>query len=338
MESEAVYFLANIIFMANISLTTYCNRNCSFCFARNVRNNVCPNMSVSTFIRAVDFFKAGGLDTIHLMGGEPTLHPKFPFLVEKILERRLNIQIFTGGVIADSLLDALDASSLASDNLNFILNVDLTHSSNDMLLHHQEALCQRLSKKITLGATILHAAQDLSRLIDWHNRWHTAPAIRLGVAHPIAKGGNRFVREPQLFNVGALAERFCRKAIEGGIHIEFDCGWTPCMFSSFFMENSPFASQIGQRCNPIIDVLPNGSIAPCYALSHINDKKLQNKETRDNMVAHFETELEPWREIGSKTDCTTCAYRNNGICRGGCVARAMTRGMHPQHKRADNQF
>ncbi len=289
-------------------------------------------MSASTFLRALTLLKAGGVDTVRLMGGEPTLHPDFLYLIDKTLEQQLNVQVFTGGLISDSLLDALDVNYMNSDALRFVLNVDLEYPSDGRLLHHQEKLCQKLGEKITLGATIIHAYQNTDRLTEWQSRWGTAPIIRLGVAHPIAKRGNRFVRDPQLSYVGALTERFCQNAIEKGIHVDFDCGWTPCMFSPEFLKTSPFADQIGQRCNPVIDILPYGDIAPCYALSHISCANLQSNETRDDMVARFETELKPWREAGSKPDCPTCTYRNNGICRGGCVARAMTRVISYQKK------
>jgi len=321
--------------MANISLTTDCNRNCSFCFARNVRNQGRSDISEPVFFRALTFLKDGGVETVRLMGGEPTLHTQFLFFIDATLEQGLNVQVFTGGVISESILDALVANYINDDALHFVLNVDLEASSDGKLLHHQEKLCQRFGKKVTLGTTIMHSYQNTDRLTELRSRWGTAPTIRLGVAQPIAKGGARFVREPQLSNVGALTERFCRNAIEKGINVDFDCGWTPCMFSSDFMGTSPFAKQIGPRCNPVIDILPDGDIIPCYALSHLNCANLQSDKTRDAMVTRFETELQPWREVGSKPECSTCTYRHREICCGGCVARAMMRAMSCQQGGAE---
>ncbi|MDD4308832.1 MAG: radical SAM protein, partial [Candidatus Cloacimonetes bacterium] len=65
--------------MANIAITSVCNRNCCYCFTGDKSSD---NAKLSQFIpsdvfeKAVNILAASNQNQIRLIGGEPTLHPQ----------------------------------------------------------------------------------------------------------------------------------------------------------------------------------------------------------------------------------------------------------------------
>ena len=110
--------------MANLSITTVCNRTCRYCFARSAFNDREPNIthiSLSTFQRALDFLERSGIDQARLLGGEPTLHPEFPALVQQVLERRLRLLVFSNGLMPEAALRCLEETPI--DRVAVLINV-----------------------------------------------------------------------------------------------------------------------------------------------------------------------------------------------------------------------
>ena len=72
--------------MANISITSVCNRHCEFCFAGPTRNGIDPvaHMPLHRFEEALDFLGRSGISEARLLGGEPTLHPDFDRVVDMV--------------------------------------------------------------------------------------------------------------------------------------------------------------------------------------------------------------------------------------------------------------
>lgn len=66
--------------MPNLMLTNWCNYKCPYCFGidRMAPKVKAEAMSDETFLGILNWLeKSHYHQAIHLMGGEPTLHPKF---------------------------------------------------------------------------------------------------------------------------------------------------------------------------------------------------------------------------------------------------------------------
>ena len=59
--------------------TLRCNLACDFCFNRGLPP--LPDVEPADFARMLDRLRAAGVDTLDLLGGEPTLHPRLDELV-----------------------------------------------------------------------------------------------------------------------------------------------------------------------------------------------------------------------------------------------------------------
>ena len=76
--------------MANIMMTDVCNLRCPYCFANEFVNKDRNEISEEAFDKAVDFIVGDGShSSVGLIGGEPTIHSNFEYLVTFMQMNRL---------------------------------------------------------------------------------------------------------------------------------------------------------------------------------------------------------------------------------------------------------
>jgi len=63
--------------MANIVLTNLCNLSCPYCFAEELRAADIQYISQEALVTITQFLERSRAQEVGLIGGEPTLHPKF---------------------------------------------------------------------------------------------------------------------------------------------------------------------------------------------------------------------------------------------------------------------
>lgn len=80
----------------HLLLTTTCNLDCVGCFYRRGRAREIP---FERIVELLDEFAEGGVKTIALGGGEPTLYPEINGVVEEAKRRGLYVAVTTNGVI-----------------------------------------------------------------------------------------------------------------------------------------------------------------------------------------------------------------------------------------------
>jgi len=110
--------------MANLIITTGCNLNCEYCFARETSRGFKPGkreMKMSSLDGILKFLKKSGIDELRLLGGEPSLHSQFLSIIRYGLENGFNIRIFSNGLMNEELLSEIN--SLQNHRLSFIINI-----------------------------------------------------------------------------------------------------------------------------------------------------------------------------------------------------------------------
>ncbi|MBA4387379.1 MAG: hypothetical protein C0404_05320 [Verrucomicrobia bacterium] len=310
--------------MSNISITRRCNRQCTYCFALAERASGGPDdMPRDIFRHSLDFIRQSGVPQARLMGGEPTIHPHFREYVEMALDGGFHVAIFTGGLVPEPVCDFL--AEVPVDRIVVVLNIAAFGEDREDIAAYQEELCRRLSGRVLPGVNICGAADIPPYVIDWIDDYHLQRRVRLGLAHPIYGHGNSFMRWQQRQAVGKNTERFLMQAQDRGIAADFDCGWTPCMFSAEFLENyASWRDSIGNRCSPVVDILPEGDTIPCYALSKAF-RLPHGSGNRAEVMERFDGMRKEYRISGAGRECGACGYRESGLCTGGCLSRAMAR-------------
>ena len=311
--------------MANISLTRQCTRGCDYCFAMHERHRSAPlHMSHDVYERALRFLERSKIADARLLGGEPTEHPEFSEYVSLAIDRGFKVTIFTGGIVGESALRCMRDIPVGS--IIVVLNAAVPDSDTEDLVTAQQGLCRTLGEKVEIGITLDSRGRQPDFVLDWIQRYGLRRRARLGLAHPILGASNRSLRLQSLPILRGVLEGFVRHAETLGIEIGLDCGFTPCMFSTEFMQERPaFSKSIGPRCNSIIDILPEGDVIACYALSRLRRIALTDECTRSQLLSAFDRDIEPLIPDGMGRDCITCDYRTSGRCTGGCRARRALR-------------
>jgi hypothetical protein len=300
--------------MANISLTTACNRDCAYCFAGAQRRSGVSHMSLETFEKALDFLQRSGIDEARLLGGEPTLHPEFPRFAEMALERGLRVRVFSNGLMPEPALRWLESHDVA---------VLMNATAGD---RRQARTLRRLGNRVTLGFNIYTPAFDPAFLLDLIREFGLAPSIRFGLAHPTADASNRFLHPIHYQAVGTRLARFHEEARAAGVEPSFDCGFVPCMFPPGFLDAlGPAAGDIGTRCSPILDILPDGQVVACYPLAALAREPLPELDAAAALRSRFSERFSGYRRLGVFRECATCEVREGGRCNGGCLAASIER-------------
>ena len=116
--------------MANVLFTTYCNRNCVYCFAKGKvdlnkeKGDPSKNLSMQGLEQIIAFYKKSQLRRFVVLGGEPTLHPQFTALMDRVIAEPSfkSIIVFTNGLLPPTVLDYF--ANKADNRLRIALNLN----------------------------------------------------------------------------------------------------------------------------------------------------------------------------------------------------------------------
>ena len=312
--------------MANLSISTVCNRECAYCFtADHLSAAHAPAfLPAAQFQARLDFLDRSNIDEARLLGGEPTLHPEFPALVAQARARGKRITVFSNGLMPRSALDCL--AGLPPEQCTVLVNVS---GPADAALARQRRTLQRLGRRAMPGFSIDRPSAQPGFLVRLVVESGCRPAIRLGMAQPCLSGRNRYVHPKQYRAVAERIVDFAALAAEQGIVLEFDCGFVRCMFSNEEVANlRGLGADLDWRCNPILDVDTAGRVIHCYPLAGLGYEPLGATSDAVSLRRTFAARAGPYRQAGVYPECSTCPFKTGGECSGGCLAATMRRFRH----------
>lgn len=312
--------------MSNIILTTECNKKCPYCFANN---STTKHMTFQRtyFKKAIDWLakdKSGLVSRIGILGGEPTLHPKFVEFIGYILSKKLNTIIFTNGIIKNNNI-IYDIIKTAEENevkhtnqLCFCVNINdrkyRNYDENQALINFLKIL----GKVSTISFNIFEPNFKYTFLIDTIHEYNMIRNIRLGLAMPL-KNKNRFLNPRDYKIVANNVINLINRAGEYKINIDLDCGFPKCMFTNDQLSilNSGVVKNVSFDCGPTIDIYPNLEIASCFPLTYKFKVKLEDFENYKELYDYWKKQICDLPPLYDK--CYNCKdYLNT--CSGGCKA------------------
>jgi radical SAM protein with 4Fe4S-binding SPASM domain len=315
--------------MANLVVSSVCNLHCDYCFAREFLNGVEDEafISLESFERRLDFLEKSGIKDARLIGGEPGLHPHFETLLQMAEGRFQNIVVFSNGLLSDRALEAL--AGLPPERLTVMVNLSAGRAEGDLSEAEQSrraAGLRRLGKRAMAAFTIARLDFDLERFIPLIQESGCRSSMRLGLAQPVSGGENRYLHPKQYPAAGKRIVTLAQKMAEVGMRVEFDCGFVRCMFSKEDLDDLSAAGTYAEwRCNAVLDIDLAGRVSHCFPLAeHFNSQIEENTcaaELRDGFAAR----TRPYRVAGIFKACSSCDYKRQQECTGGCLAAAMLR-------------
>lgn len=306
--------------MANLILTTNCQRNCPYCFAQEdkTKNEI---ISWDNFLKASAFI-ASGPKIINLLGGEPTLHQDFSKMLEYLLFEDFNIQVFTNGLVSkktiDSITRVLNKTILKENQLYFAVNFNEAKYRSKKEFEAQIEFSKAFNKLVYPTFTIHEAEVDLTFLLDIINECCLDKTIRLGLALPVVWGKNKYLPIEDYEKVAKKIIILSENAKDVGI--KFDCGFPLCMFTLDELvklgQNSE--NDFAFICGQPLDIYPDLTVANCYPLSKVYKEHINNFSNITELYKFFDEGFStPAGIYGEK--CKTCTFFRKA-CFGGCKA------------------
>lgn len=319
--------------MTNLVVSTLCNQRCAYCFT--VDHLCLPRedgpgerrqfLPVERLQERLDYLARSGIDRVRLMGGEPTLHPKFADLIARIRTTGRAVTIFSNGLMPAGALACLEAL----DPRECTVLVNVNEPGPDLkgrTYARQRATLRRLGRRAMLGFNIYRTNFRPEFLLELIAEAKCSPTIRLSMAQPALSGTNAYIHPNQYRAVAIALISFARLAADAGVRLEFDCGFVRCMFSAQDLQVLRAAeANFGWRCNPILDVDLEGNVLHCYPLARLVTLPLTPTGDAAALRSQFEARLRPYRQAGVFAECSSCSFRATSQCTGGCLAATIRR-------------
>ncbi|MBM4275128.1 MAG: radical SAM protein [Deltaproteobacteria bacterium] len=322
--------------MANILLTTQCNRSCPYCFAQremsgSPRDNL---LSWENLIYIADFLKASGERQVSLLGGEPTLHPECVDIILYLLERGFDVTVFTNGILSAARLEEFrrHLTDIPIERLTFTCNL------NDPVqtpASHQEA--RKIQRFLFVmgpwtmpGFNIYRLDFTLDFLFDLINRFGMKRHLRLGVCHPVLGQRSGFIGPRDMGQVVERLYSYRRQFDALRVKPGLDCGFPLCQMPDEvlgWLHRFPGPVQFG--CGPAVDISPDMSVYYCFPLARYKRKSLFEFDSLGQLEDHFQLlRHEIKAELpGIYDECDGCPHLENRVCEGGGLCHVLNRFM-----------
>ncbi|MFO7597511.1 MAG: radical SAM protein [Desulfocurvibacter africanus] len=303
--------------MINIFVTYRCNLSCSYCFARELQSEYPEDMTPERFERLLRWMVQASLPAAAFIGGEPTLHPHLPDMVDRTAEAGISVVLFTNGLFPTEL-----AERLAPCVSNFVVNYNDPAMLGPVRSYR---LQENLARLRTLGAGITFSKNFSSRycayeyLLEGLDR-HGVTRVRYDISRPSGSGTNDHFGLDDTRRIMAHAVGFVKACEARGVRTGLDCCVRLCDLEP---EDRLYLERVSMKfkgiCHPSMDVHPDLSASYCLPLRGVNVPDMTAFPDHSALMWHFAQAVQPLRFADAPSDCSECAdYRRR--CQGGCMA------------------
>ena len=314
----------------NLIITYYCNRKCPYCFAQDkiqLLNETSAEqkgfITLENVSKYLDFLEASCFPAFKILGGEPSIHPRFTDIVEMGIARGFPVEVFTNGLWSDHVVNYF--SDKKDKRIKFIVNVNESTLNNRREAKRLRRTLTEVGGQSTLGFNIYQENYDLLFMSDIINRYGLNRVVRLGIACPIVGQRNSYIPSGRLSHVGARLAKQLQILEQKDILGSFDCGFTMCMFKDKELGGLVKSTLRGfeSKCGSAIDVGVDLTCWPCFPLSGLLNVKLTDFRNRQEIAEFYHNRLSSLKIFGTVDNCLSCKYRSREQCTGGCLARVI---------------
>lgn len=345
MVRVSTYNLANTFNELSIELTHRCTLNCIYCSSNSSLNNSIF-LKLSKLMETIkNVKKRFKINTISLSGGESFLHPDFLKLLKFLAGLKINLIIYTSGVlidennnlisltedIIDSICDIKDRISVVFNiqghNRELIENINRVPNSFNII---RESIEKLRNKGILIEANVVPIQRNYKFLEDiaWFCYDENFTKIHFLRFVPQGRGNNpnlhidnKKFKEINLKLIKILEDKKLPKRMEIRIG-------NPCNFLFLLNNNNLFKLKKNHFCRGGFDaplIIPNGDVSMCPAWKNLKQFNIGNIYTHKFEDLWFSKNFQILRKFIEKgyknlrEPCRSCNFLT--VCRGKCVAQ-----------------
>ena len=310
--------------MPNIILTEYCNLKCPYCFANQMIESSEKNNITMTQLDNILNWLLLDLQNepchIGLLGGEPTLHPQFKEILNKINYfsslTNATSTIFTNGLNLSSYITSVGINTSILININKLpINLTKKLISNLDLVNYQKWF---EINKVILGCNLYAEETDYSffwNIIDQY----PINEIRMSVTSPTQSS----LKNDKKLYYNAMKDifiDFLKQAKKRQIKINYDCNQLPLCFLT--QQEQELVNSLGQyhnACEPVIDITPDFKATCCFGVYN-NPIECNEFNNLSEMEKYFKSQM-LLKTINNNTSiCQNCKELTLMQCQGGCLS------------------
>ncbi|MDV6013196.1 radical SAM protein [Haloechinothrix sp. LS1_15] len=224
-----------------MEITGKCQLDCSHCYAESGPSGTHGAMTTTDWLRVLDQAAALGVEMVQFIGGEPTLHPDLPRLVEHALHHGLAVEVFTNLVHVTDQLWELFARTGVSLATSYYSDDPAQHASITGRPSHTRTKAN-IAEAVRRGIPLRAGVIDLGG----GQRAEAAQAelAELGVTeigYDRLRQVGRGSRDRQ-----ASTDQLCGRCGDGVAAISPDGAVWPCVFSRWLPAGSVLAAELAQ--------------------------------------------------------------------------------------------
>ena len=331
--------------MVNLLITMRCNRQCTYCFAKEkihsyLRSNLSTDITIPDLDRVLDFLTGSGCSALQLAGGEPTLHPRFDEILIRTLRRDMYVNLLSNA-LWDSEKNELFAK-IPPTSLGFLLNIDHpdSYSQKEWRRIEDNLSVTRLQANATLSFNIFESEPRCEYIFELLSKYDFNK-LRLSFSMPVVFGETKNVYLPikEYSTVTPFVMDFVRRAESMGATVKMDNTVPICMFSEGELGELLLKGVLDPRrnfvCFPAVDIGPDLSVWRCFGTSGLSNRSLEDFNSLHEVYEYYERNFKPYQvEVFPMDECYECEHARKGVCQGGCmgfsISRCMEMGNCPQ--------
>lgn len=303
---------------ARLRMTSKCNLNCKYCFAKEFRSNSSGDISVENLKVLIDKFKEAGISTLKIQGGEPTCHKEFLQISRKLKESGFSLHLYTNGIFVISTnKDIAECYKSIIINCNQLSEQEMTIISNNI-----EALLEQ-GCSIMLGKTISSDTNDIDGFIEFAEKFKSNVRVRLDASRPYIYDKSAFDSFKE--NASKIIDTLIKVKLHG-FDVEIDCCYPPCFFSEGEWKLlRRHLRGFWSKCTTIVDISPDLKVTTCFCGTQFSDLTIYDFVSLEeaNLFAEY-IENRMRFEVPSDEKCIDCNFRKKSICQGGCLGHKNT--------------
>lgn len=303
--------------MINLFITYRCNLACPYCFARDLQGQHPEDLTAQRFSSLLDWMSRAALPAVAFLGGEPTLHPRLPEMVEAVTDAGIAAVVFSNGLFSELL-----AKTLAPRVSNFVINYNEPSFYSDAQhrqLHQTLACLKATGARLTFSRNFSPNAMRWDYLLEGIDQYGVT-AVRYDISRPSASGSNAFFPTDSMRGILGSVVDFVKACEARGVRTGLDCSIRLCDLEPPDREYLEAVSmKFRGICHPSIDVHPDLSASYCLPMHGMQVPDVTQFSGHAALLRHFAQAVRPLRAEQKPEQCEGCDEFMRR-CQGGCLA------------------
>tara|TARA_B100000959_G_scaffold37632_1_gene36337 strand:- start:958 stop:1935 length:978 start_codon:yes stop_codon:yes gene_type:complete len=303
--------------MINLILTRECAKRCSFCFTGDYTKET--EISLDFVDRLFNQFS--DIDSVNILGGEPTQHPKFTQIIDKVaIEYNTQYMLISNLLFPKRILEWIVKNRI--NRTGILANgMELTTKDSRFKLYkknwntiYNESNGEDICIAITIAKN--HSPEYFKEYFKiLKNELAGIPTIRIGLD----------LSNTDIINNTMYGDSI--RAIQEELPVSsiiFDCQIPPCIFNYDLNKVLHNYSNMDYLCNNVaLDIFYDSSAIFGYCVQNIRTEDIFDYDSTNELKLEFrrqykEQERETlYKEISDV--CKSCGYYSDNTCNSLCM-------------------